>query len=108
MLILAECEAYLLTRSAHVGAAAVAVAAVAVAVAVACCRRVRAEVHQIKPIRADALTTTTITKTARRLFRSNCFVFNSFRFLFRFLILFQFVSDLFSIIVNTLTQLRIS
>lgn len=108
MLILAECEAYLLTRSAHVGAAAVAVAAVAVAVAVACCRRVRAEVHQIKPIRADALTTTTIMKTARRLFRSNCFVFNSFRFLFRFLILFQFVSDLFSIIVNTLTQLRIS
>lgn len=49
MLILAECEAYLLTRSAHVGAAAVAVAA-----AVACCRRVRAEVRQIKPIQADA------------------------------------------------------
>lgn len=81
MLILAESEAYLLTRSAHVGAAA-AVAVATVAVAVACCRRVRAEVHQIKAKSSGCINNNNNYE--------NCATFIPFK-LFRF----QFVSLLF-------------
>lgn len=82
MLILAESEAYLLTRSAHVGAAAVAVATVAVA----CCRRVRAEVHQIKAKSSGCIDNNNNYE--------NCATFIPFK-LFRFQFEFEFNSFLF-------------
>lgn len=85
MLILAESEAYLLTRSAHVGAAA---AVATVAVAVACCRRVRAEVHQIKAKSSGCINNNNnyencATFIPFKLFRFQ-FEFNSFLFLLFF------------------------